>query len=610
MTDVGGAPPAPAITPVEAPGRGPSARVALGLLTAALVALVGISLVAQSGDRPGSQAAVVGPTATPTATPVATPSPTAPPTPPPGTPPPRVAVAVGPVPTCPAGSTPDEPGPIDQARPIGVLGMAFDRGAGRLVALAGSDYGVETWTFDVCTNTWTRMHPNREPSDVGELICDVDSDVTIAVSWGKSSKMWAYDLQANTWTEKGHAPGGFPSLRFRFYDPVSGLVVATGNDGDPGTLDVELWSYEVETDTWTPIHQANRLAIEPREYAYDASVDRIVAYSNAGERHGGARTWLFDLRSGTWSGTGAITPEFSYGWWGIQPAIGYDEAAERTVMAGQGRTVAYDAGADRWATLYEATAAYTPADCSARPECRQGARVVYDPVNERLLAFGGEYHGACTWESADDVLAFDRATRSWAVLVPPTPAPPPLRDLAATAASAATGPDRSPWIRAAKVTPHGGPFFTRVPGVADQPWSSTPHAAAATVVDGHFLPDCQLWTDGTVWWEETTTDPAKRAWIEVDLGGAFVLDAAVVPADVNDEYRLSYRVPETAEWAPLWAVPLGEAGGMATRPQQGDASVRWPLARPVVTDALRLEATSGDAQYSVSEIAVFGQPAP
>ena len=118
MTEVGGASPGPALTPVEARGRGPSAWVALGLFAAALVALVGISLVGQPGGRPGSQAAVAsGPTATPTATPIATPSPTAPPTPPRGTPPPRVAVAVGPVPTCPPGSTPDTPGPVDQARP-------------------------------------------------------------------------------------------------------------------------------------------------------------------------------------------------------------------------------------------------------------------------------------------------------------------------------------------------------------------------------------------------------------------------------------------------------------------------------------------------------------
>ena len=101
------------------------------------------------------------------------------------------------------------------------------------MALAGTDDGVETWTFDVCTNAWTQMHPNREPPDLGELVYDVDSDLTVGASWGEgASPMWAYDLGANTWTEKGRAPAGFPSLRLRFYDPVSGLVVATGEDGD------------------------------------------------------------------------------------------------------------------------------------------------------------------------------------------------------------------------------------------------------------------------------------------------------------------------------------------------------------------------------------------
>jgi hypothetical protein len=60
---------------------------------------------------------------------------------------------------CPPGSTPDKPGPVDQARPSEVshLSMAFDRRAGRLVAVVDVDDAVETWTFDVCTNTWTRM---------------------------------------------------------------------------------------------------------------------------------------------------------------------------------------------------------------------------------------------------------------------------------------------------------------------------------------------------------------------------------------------------------------------------------------------------------------------
>jgi len=435
VTGVGGASPGPAPTPtpVEVRGRGPSGRIALGLFAAALVALVGLSLVGQSGSRPDSQAAV----ATPTATPTATSSPTAPPAPPPGTPPPRVAVAVGPVPTCPPGSTPDTPGPVDQARPTGLGSMVFDRQAGRLVALADGFLGeAEAWTFDVCTNTWTPMHPDRmhpSPSFFGTLVYDVDSDVTVAHE--DTNRMWAYDLGADTWTMKGPAPADYPSLRF--YDPVSGLLVALGDDGDEDTLGLPLWGYEVETDTWTPIPQAKPLTIGPHyeDFAYDASVDRLVAYSVIWEPSGNGdwlsqpRTWLFDIRTGTWSGTGAVTPQFSYGMWGMGPGIAYDEAAERTVMLGQGHFAAYDATADRWETLYEgSTAEDWWAACGTRPECRQLPFMVSDPVNERLVVYGGTVYTSkeTGLVSPDDVLAFDTRTREWTLLLAASSGQPSL----------------------------------------------------------------------------------------------------------------------------------------------------------------------------------------
>jgi hypothetical protein len=324
---------------------------------------------------------------------------------------------------CPPGSTPDAPGPVDQERPVigrSVTSMAFDRRAGKLVALADGHASVETWTFDVCTNTWARMHPDREPPpSIGPLVYDVDSDLTIASDgvW-----MWAYDLGANTWTLGGKfAPVDYAPLRF--YDPVSGLVVAVGDDGDGDTLGPELWSYEVETDTWAQIPQAKPLTIGPHysDFAYDASIDRLVAYSVTWEPSGlfQPRTWLFDIRTGTWSGTGAATPEYSYGMWGLQPGIAYDEAAGRTVMLGQGQSAAYDATADRWETLYVGTPWDEPVACGTRPECRRMPHLVYDPVNERLVVYGGTIWTSeeTGWVSLDDLLAFDTRTREWTVLL-------------------------------------------------------------------------------------------------------------------------------------------------------------------------------------------------
>jgi hypothetical protein len=56
MAEAGGASQGPALTPVEPAGRGPSWRVMLGLITAALVGLVGISLVARSDDSASAPA--------------------------------------------------------------------------------------------------------------------------------------------------------------------------------------------------------------------------------------------------------------------------------------------------------------------------------------------------------------------------------------------------------------------------------------------------------------------------------------------------------------------------------------------------------------------------
>jgi hypothetical protein len=349
---------------------------------------------------------------------------------------PPVGPPVGPAFVCPPGSTPDTPGPIDQVRPSGFSGMAFDRRAGRLVTLSDT----ETWTFDVCTNTWLRMHPTQKPptSPVGPLVYDVDSDMTIGV-FGPDEhpgNMWVYDLRANTWREVGpFAPFAYPRFAsLRFYDLISGRVVARGDDGDDDTLGLALWGYEVETDTWTLVNQAEPLDIGPHYefFAYDAVVDRLVAYAKTWEAAGGgdwrfaAKTWLFDLRTGTWSETRAVTPpEFSAGMWGLVPGIAYDEAAEQTVMMGQGYSAAYEATADRWEMLYE-TPSDEPGACGTRPECRQAPDMLYDSVNERLIVYGGSvYTSAETgWVDPDDLLAFDTRTHEWTVLLEPGKAQP------------------------------------------------------------------------------------------------------------------------------------------------------------------------------------------
>jgi hypothetical protein len=307
---------------------------------------------------------------------------------------PVVMPPVAPAVACPAGTNPDRPGPAAQIRPAlgGGTSWAFDRRAGRLVALGPTDTALETWTFDVCTNTWTRMHPNREPAPgVEYLIYDADSDLTIGVpsrNWEYPEvigNVWAYDLEANTWTAHGVAP----TSGLGFYDPVSGLVFA----GE--------WTYDVETDTWTPNPRGGDC---PQQCVYDASVDQALGY--AGEEG----VVLYDIRTGTLSKSGADTPDCTMHAWAA-PAVVYDEAAQRTVVAGADRWGAYDAAADRWEILFEIDG-----------ENRPGTPAVYDPTNRRLIVFGGGIG------VGGDLVAFDLVNREWTVLLEPgtgKPAPGP-----------------------------------------------------------------------------------------------------------------------------------------------------------------------------------------
>jgi hypothetical protein len=317
--------------------------------------------------------------------------------------PPAVVPPVGQVFECPPGSNPDKPGPADQARPpVSPWASAFDRRAGRLVAVAIAGTVVETWTFDVCTNTWTRMHPDREPPEdgLGRLVYDVDSDLTIGIHEPqgpdpRTGRVWAYDLDADTWTEHGVAP----TFDNGFYDPGSGLVVAGVQE--------DLWNYDVETDAWTPIPQATRWEGLGRSmYVYDASVDRIVVY---GAVEFLADTRLFDLRTGTWSRSAAETPFIEGGGiWGGGHTIMYDEAAERTVIAGAFQWGAYDATTDQWEILF------------AKPSPAVGypGPVAYDAVNRRLIVFGTDQTGIPV---GGDIVAFDLVTREWTVLLEATP---------------------------------------------------------------------------------------------------------------------------------------------------------------------------------------------
>ena len=128
-----------------------------------------------------------------------------------------------------------------------------------------------------------------------------------------------------------------------------------------------------------------------------------------------------------------------------------------------------------------------------------------------------------------------------------------------------------------------------------------PQAAASTLVDGLFLTEGTCYQSGSVYWHTAGNS------IDINLGGTFLLDSAIVQADDNDNYALQYR--DTAgvyhDW---WNIPNAGSFGLITRPN-GDQATPQSLPTVLATGLRFLApAGSGDGEYAVSEIQAYGTP--
>jgi hypothetical protein len=333
--------------------------------------------------------------------------------------------------TCPPSATPNVPGPSDQARPgprwVGNLAGAFDRSKGRIVYV---DTAGEPWTFDVCTNTWHQMNPNSqpvpdeelydaagEPSGVlGQLVYDIDSDVTIALGGGGVS---VYDANTNTWSKRAYPPEAIWMLG-AVYDPISGMVITSTSDGGE---DWDLWAYNVDTDEWTElgpvtVERDTPCCTQIDLLGYSADLDRLILVT----AYRGDVTLLVDPRTGEMTiipYTNAPIVDL-----GIPNAVFGQANGTVYVYDWRGRDLVEDR--DRALCGFDAdTLSWACHDAPAEIPAKYVAKYVAfaaltdDPINNRLVLVNG-VHGDSWRDATDDVWAVDLDTGEWTQILSPS----------------------------------------------------------------------------------------------------------------------------------------------------------------------------------------------
>ncbi len=162
--------------------------------------------------------------------------------------------------------------PPTQPLKLATHNLAYDAESDRVVLFGGDAEGVpsdETWAYDLNANTWTNMEPAARPSrrHSHALAYDAESDRVVlfgghlpSVYFGASvhsDQTWAYDFNTNTWTnmEPPTQPLKLAAHNLT-YDAESDRVVLFGGDAPGLNSDDQTWAYDLNANTWTDLSPA------------------------------------------------------------------------------------------------------------------------------------------------------------------------------------------------------------------------------------------------------------------------------------------------------------------------------------------------------------------
>jgi N-acetylneuraminic acid mutarotase len=223
------------------------------------------------------------------------------------------------------------------------FGFTYDSDTRKIVLFGGySALGrlKDTWIYDTASNTWENTSPLDSPSKRNDFAMSYDVDAKKIILFGgyldddsPSEETWSYDVSSNTWTRM--SPESHPPARYdgtMVYDTYTKRTLLFGGHLVTGGYENEVWAYDYASDSWERLTVSNKPAMRYcHGTVYDSKLNRMVIFGGTGV--GDATfddTWIYSCRNQTWSRVAlAVHPE------GREfPSLAYDSSSGKVVLFG------------------------------------------------------------------------------------------------------------------------------------------------------------------------------------------------------------------------------------------------------------------------------------
>jgi N-acetylneuraminic acid mutarotase len=277
----------------------------------------------------------------------------------------------------------------------------------------------QTWALELSgVPSWHQLFtsgPTPEARRGQAVVYDADLDRMILIggynNYAFFADVWALDLASATWSPLPQ-DGEIPSGRFGHtatLDPVRREIVLFG--GWNGVFLNDTHVFELASQTWSPI--ANSAPIpDPRDFhtmIFDPNRDRMVLAIGNVHTRVYDDAWAFDLSTRAWSQF-APPPVATLPAARLGHAAAYDPIGDRLVVFGGWNNGEFFG--DTWAISVDAGGPSSTLIAAAGPSRRQIPAIAYDSRRHRMLLFGGKDGD----EWFGDLWQLDLATDTWTQL--------------------------------------------------------------------------------------------------------------------------------------------------------------------------------------------------